>query len=68
MNSKNRVLVVEDDPHVVIFVTDTLEYMGFAVLVARNGVDGLEKVKKEKPDLIILDVMMPVSSTHFIYQ
>lgn len=59
MNSKNRVLVVEDDPHVVIFVTDTLEYMGFAVLVARTGVDGLDKAKKEKPDLIILDVMMP---------
>jgi two-component system, OmpR family, alkaline phosphatase synthesis response regulator PhoP len=59
MNSKKRVLVVEDDPHVVIFVTDTLEYMGFFVLVARNGIEGLEKARKEKLDLIILDVMMP---------
>jgi DNA-binding response OmpR family regulator len=59
MNSKKRILVVEDDPHVVIFVTDILEYMRFEVLIARNGVEGLEKVKKEKPDLIILDVMMP---------
>jgi CheY-like chemotaxis protein len=59
MDSKNRILVVEDDPHVVIFVTDTLEYMGFEVLVARNGIEGLEKAKKEKPNLVILDVMMP---------
>lgn len=59
MNSKKRILVVEDDPHVVIFVTDTLEYMGFEVLVARNGLVGLENAKKEKPDLLILDVMMP---------
>lgn len=59
MNSNKRILVVEDDPRVVIFVTDTLEYMGFVVLIARNGIEGLEKAKKEKPDLIILDVMMP---------
>ncbi len=59
MTSKKRILVVEDDPHVVIFATDALEYMGFEVLIARNGIEGLEKVKKEKPDLIILDVMMP---------
>lgn len=59
MSSKQRILVVEDDPHVVIFVTDTLEYMGFKVLIARNGVEGLEKAKKERPDLIVLDVMMP---------
>lgn len=59
MSSKKRILVVEDDPHVVIFVTDTLEYMGFEVLIARNGLAGLEKAVKEKPNLLILDVMMP---------
>jgi DNA-binding response OmpR family regulator len=59
MNSKKRVLVVEDDPHVVIFVADTLEYMGFVVFVARNGIEGLAEARKEKPDLVILDVMMP---------
>ncbi len=59
MRMKPRILVVEDDPHVVVFLTDTLEYMGFDVVVARNGADGLKAVKAEKPDLIVLDVMMP---------
>jgi two-component system, OmpR family, alkaline phosphatase synthesis response regulator PhoP len=59
MHSKKRVLVIEDDPDVVIFVKDSLEYMDFDVLVARDGLKGLEKARTEKPDLVILDVMMP---------
>ena len=47
MDLNKRILVVEDDPRVVIFVTDTLEYMGFVVLIARNGIEGLEKAKIE---------------------
>lgn len=59
MGAKLRILVVEDDPKVVIFVEDSLEYMGFEVLVARNGIEGLGKAVAKKPDLVILDVMMP---------
>jgi DNA-binding response OmpR family regulator len=59
MVSKRRILVIEDDPHVLIFVTDTLEFLGYEVLVARNGREGLETAKKEKAELIILDIMMP---------
>jgi len=56
---KAKILVVEDDPKVVVFVVDQLEYLGHQVAVARDGVEGLEKVKEERPDLIVLDVMMP---------
>lgn len=59
MRNNPRILVVEDDPSVIIFIVDTLEYMGFEVLTARNGVDGLKLATREKPDLIVLDVMMP---------
>ena len=59
MGAKSRILVVEDDPKVVIFVEDNLEHMGFEVLIARNGLEGLKKARKEKPDLLVLDVMMP---------
>ena len=56
---KTRVLVVEDDPSVVIFIVDQLEYLGYEVIVARNGIEGLEEVQRTRPDLIVLDVMMP---------
>ncbi len=56
---KTKILLVEDDPRVVIFVKDQLEYLGYQVTVARNGLEALEKVKAEIPNLIILDVMMP---------
>jgi DNA-binding response OmpR family regulator len=59
MQAKTRILVVEDDPKVVIFIQDILEHMGSQVLIARNGLEGLKKAKQEKPDLIVLDVMMP---------
>ena len=57
--TKAKILVVEDDPRVVIFVADQLKHIGYQVTVARNGVEALEKVKEDKPDLIVLDVMMP---------
>lgn len=57
--ARTRILVVEDDPRVVVFIVDQLEYLGFEVIVARNGVEGLEQAQKAKPDLIVLDVMMP---------
>lgn len=56
---KAKILVVEDDARVVIFVVDQLESLGHQVSVARNGIDAIKKVAKDKPDLIVLDVMMP---------
>ncbi|WAC06641.1 MAG: response regulator [Thermodesulfobacteriota bacterium] len=54
-----RILVVDDDPDLVESVTVSLEKKNHVVIPAYGGIEGLEKAKKEKPDAIILDVMMP---------
>lgn len=56
---KKRVLVVDDERHIVRLVQVNLERQGYDVLTAYDGVECLEKAKSEKPDLIVLDVMMP---------
>ena len=57
-----RVLVVDDDPDVRLFSQTVLEENGYIPVLATNGEEGEEAVKKEKPDLIILDVLMPRES------
>jgi len=59
MSNKKRVLVVDDEPDFAAIVQGNLEKEGFEVEVAYNGLEGLEKVKANPPDAIVLDVMMP---------
>jgi len=59
MNEKKRILVVDDEPDFASIVQANLEKEGFEVEVAYDGVEGLEKVKANPPDAIVLDVMMP---------
>ena len=59
MTEKNLVLVVDDDPDLVESVSMKLEADGFRVNKAYDGVEAWEKIKEEKPALVILDVMMP---------
>jgi two-component system alkaline phosphatase synthesis response regulator PhoP len=59
MNLQKRILVVDDEPDFAAIVQGNLEKEGFAVEIAYNGVEGLEKVKANPPDAIVLDVMMP---------
>jgi DNA-binding response OmpR family regulator len=54
-----KILIVDDDPDLVEAVSIILESKGYAVVAAYGGVEGLEKARTEKPDLIVLDVMMP---------
>lgn len=54
-----KILLVEDDPSVLRAISFILEKEGYQVLTAVNGLEGLRKVKEEKPDLLILDVMLP---------
>jgi len=56
---KKRILVVDDERHIVRLVQVNLERAGYEVLTAFDGVEALEKVKTESPDLVVLDVMMP---------
>ena len=59
MSAKKRILVVDDEPDFCAIVQGQLEKEGFDVELAYNGVEGLEKVKANPPDAIVLDVMMP---------
>jgi len=57
-----RILVVDDEPEIVRGLTDNLRYEGHEALSAGNGADALAVVTREAPDLVILDIMMPVMS------
>jgi DNA-binding response OmpR family regulator len=57
-----KVLIIEDEPNMVLGLKDSCEYEGYEVSVARDGNEGLEKVSTEKPDIILLDVMLPLMS------
>ncbi len=54
------VLVVDDDPDILEAICDILEVEDYRVAKARNGLEALEKVDAERPDAILLDLMMPV--------
>jgi DNA-binding response OmpR family regulator len=56
---KYRILVVDDEPELVELVKIRLEANGYQVLTAYDGQEGLDKARNEKPDLIILDLMLP---------
>ncbi len=64
MSEKKKVLLVDDDPDFVEAVKVIVESGGYDVRVAYDGKEGLEAVAEEKPDLIVLDVMMPVMNGH----
>ena len=57
-----KVLNVEDDPDTRTFVSTVLEENGYIPIMAVDGEEGMEKVRKEKPDLILLDILMPRES------
>lgn len=57
--AKARILIVDDDAFLAGIYATKLELDGFAVLSARDGDEGLRLAAKEKPDLILLDVLMP---------
>ncbi len=56
---ERKILVVEDDLDILRLVTFSLEKSGYEVLTAVNGKEGLEKATNDRPDIILLDLMMP---------
>ena len=63
-----KVLCVDDDPDIRLFVVTVLEENGYTPLTAANGKEGLEIIKKERPDLVTLDVLMPRQSGIKMYR
>ena len=63
-----KVLVVDDDPDVRLFSITVFEENGYTPLEATNGEEGMNMVKQETPDLIVLDVLMPRESGIRLYR
>ena len=57
-----KILVVDDEPDVVMFIARTLNSEGFDVISAYDGISALDLAENESPDLIVLDIMMPMMS------
>jgi CheY-like chemotaxis protein len=67
---QKKILIIDDDIDLVEAMRLTLENAGFEVIDAQDGQKGLEKIEKEKPDLVLLDVMMETQDEgfHIAYQ
>jgi two-component system alkaline phosphatase synthesis response regulator PhoP len=59
-----KILVVDDEPNIIQTLQDRLEMNDYNVISACNGKEGLDKAINEKPDIILLDVIMPIMDGH----
>lgn len=60
MNGKKKILIIDDDESLRTVMEDKFSSEGFSVRMAKNGQEGLEIAIKERPDLILVDILMPV--------
>lgn len=63
-----RILICDDEPNIVISLEFLMERSGFAVAVARDGDDAMRQIESFCPDLVLLDVMMPVHNGYEVCQ
>ncbi|MFP8490305.1 response regulator transcription factor [Gracilimonas sp. Q87] len=63
-----KILVVEDEPSLIFTLRDTLESEGYDVVVSEEGTQAIEMVKEHKPDLMLLDIMLPGKSGYDIME
>jgi DNA-binding response OmpR family regulator len=59
MDTKRTILVIEDEPHIALGLKDALEFEGFTVLAAATGKAGLATAQNDRPDAVLLDLMLP---------
>lgn len=59
---KRRILIVEDDTHLLKALTTTAKRLGYAVTEALDGVSALRSFKKDPPDLVLLDIVLPIKN------
>ena len=57
--NKRKILVVDDDPYILMSLEFLMKKNGYDVMVARNGTEALDIVEKQIPDIVLLDIMMP---------
>jgi two-component system alkaline phosphatase synthesis response regulator PhoP len=60
MSQKAKVLIVDDEPNNVDFLEQALEDSGYQLITATNGQEALNKIQSEQPDIILLDLNMPI--------
>jgi adenylate cyclase len=60
MSQKAKVLIVDDEPFNIDVLQQELEELDYQIITASNGQEALDKIKSQQPDLILLDLMMPV--------
>ncbi len=66
-----KLLIVDDEPHIRLLLEQTLEDLedqGVEILIATNGLEALETIEREKPNLVFLDVMMPKMNGYDVCQ
>src|SRR3989304_5866004 len=68
MGATNRVVCIEDEPEMIDLVRLILSRKGFQVVGAMGGREGLEVISREKPDLVLLDLMLPDMDGWEVYQ
>ena len=62
MSDKKKIIIIDDDPDIVTFLTTLLQDNGYDTVSACNGQEGLDRTRAERPDLILLDITMPEKS------
>jgi CheY-like chemotaxis protein len=62
VSDKKKIVVIDDEPDIVMFLATLLEDNGYATVSAKDGQEGFEKIKAENPDLVLLDITMPEKS------
>ena len=60
----HKVLIADDEPNIVVSLEYLLKRAGYTVLVARDGQEAIDTIRRERPALVLLDVMMPKKSGH----
>lgn len=63
-----RILIADDEPNIVAALEFLLQQNGYEVSIARNGDEALKLIEQDKPDLVLLDVMMPLRSGYDVCQ
>ncbi len=58
-NPKKTILIIEDEPHIVLGLQDALSFEGYRVFSAATGKEGLQLAKQERPNVVLLDLMLP---------